>query len=180
MFSSIWERLTAQYRTAVFGIHGYFNFTKAGFEAASKSFDPLALQVDLTGKTAIVTGANSGIGRIAALELSKRGALVIMVCRNPQRGEEAKEALQKESGHPLELAMVDMSEPLEIKTFAEQLKNQGTSVDILVNNAGVLLNERTENSKGIETTFATNTLGVYYLTELLMDSLAASKGRVVT
>jgi dehydrogenase/reductase SDR family member 12 len=74
------------------------------------------------------------------------------------------------------LEVVDISRPTEIKNFCARTKK----VDILVNNAGVLLGDRSETPDGIETTFATNTLGVYFMTELLVPLLEASKGRVVT
>ncbi|KAI8908515.1 dehydrogenase/reductase SDR family member 12-like protein [Gorgonomyces haynaldii] len=166
------QSLFGGYRSLVFAIDGSVHFTNAGFERSKKRFNPDALKVSLKGKTAIVTGANAGLGKTTAIELLKLGARVIMVCRNP-KSVQVKEELS--AFGQVDLEIVDMSIPREIKQFAQR----APKVDILVNNAGVLLNERQETKNGIETTFATNTLGVYYLTELLIPKLNP-KARVVT
>ncbi|KAJ2992892.1 hypothetical protein HDV02_002769 [Globomyces sp. JEL0801] len=177
MFQSLSNFVTQQYRSTVFGVHGYLNFTKSAFLNHSTSFSTTALDVDLTGKTAIVTGANSGLGLSTALTLAKKNAHVVLVCRNRERGQKALELCIQESGNKnIKLEIADLSLPADVKKLAESINYK---VDILINNAGVLLNERTLTKDGLENTFATNTLGVYYLTELMIPKLNDSS-RIVT
>lgn len=100
----------------------------------------------------------------------------MLVCRNAEAGEKTRAEIQPLTQSKVSLELVDLSRPLQIQALASRLEH----VDILVNNAGVLLSKRTLTPEGLETTFATNTLGVYYLTELLMPVLEKAKGRVIT
>ncbi|KAJ3263732.1 Dehydrogenase/reductase SDR member 12, partial [Blyttiomyces sp. JEL0837] len=123
---------------------------------------------------AIVTGANNGLGRSVALELAKRGATVHMLCRSQLKGQQARDEIASESKNDnIILHVVDVSRPKEIKNFVERFNSNGRirKVDILINNAAILPWERTETPDGIESCFATNTLGSWYLTELLVKSL---------
>eukprot|EP00842_Homolaphlyctis_polyrhiza_P000364 jgi/Hompol1/1328/HPOL_005564-RA len=173
----MFEAIQTGFRATLFGSYGLFEFTKAGFERASKSFTPHALDVDLKGKTAIVTGANSGLGKETALALAQRGATVVMVCRNPQTGASVREELVAATKNSdIKLSVVDVSRPKEIKAFVDSFQKDNKHLDILINNAGVLLNERQETPDGIETTFATNTLGVFVMTKLLLPTLTATPG----
>lgn len=170
------ESVLTGLRSIVFGVTGYLQFTKAGYERASKTFEPLGR---MDGKIAVVTGANSGIGYETALGLAYMGATVHMVCRNQERGDSAKQRIvEASSNNNVALDIVDMSCPAEIKAFADSITKKHKSIDVLVNNAGVLLNQRSETKDGIETTFATNTLGVYYLTKLLIPCIPQG-GRVI-
>ncbi|KAI8919543.1 hypothetical protein BC831DRAFT_481460 [Entophlyctis helioformis] len=176
------DSAVSAFRSTLFTGMGLIDFTQAGFQRAARSFNPKALDVDLTGKVAIVTGANSGLGKETALGLAKLGATVLMVCRNPTTGEAARAELAASATSPsnVRLEVVDVSRPAQIQAFAEKFVREHKQLDILVNNAGVLLNERTETADGIETTFATNTLGVYYLTKLLLPRLTETpESRVI-
>ncbi|KAI9143841.1 hypothetical protein BKA69DRAFT_1059305 [Paraphysoderma sedebokerense] len=164
-----------------FTYQGLTDFTQAGYLKHSKNFTPNALDVDLTGRVAIVTGANSGLGRITALNYAKRGGEVHLLCRNAQTGGEAKDQIIKETGNPnVHLHIVDISRPSEVKTFAQEFTTNHRKLDVLVNNAGVLLNERKVTPDGFEATFATNTLGTYCLTSFLIPLLSKNeKSRVI-
>ncbi len=138
---------------------------------------------DLTGKTAIVTGANSGIGYEAALALAAKGARVIMACRNIEKGEAA--AQQIHSKYPeaaLEVMALDLSDLASVRAFVADFTGRYSSLDILCNNAGVMaLPERYETVDGFEMQFGTNHLGHFALTGLLLDMLQSTPGaRVVT
>ncbi|XP_035693691.1 dehydrogenase/reductase SDR family member 12-like isoform X2 [Branchiostoma floridae] len=86
------------WRNAVWFIKGMREYTNSGYAAAAKTFDPCDLQVDVTGRTFLITGANSGIGKATAEEVAKRGGTVHLVCRNPTRGEEALKDIMEKTG----------------------------------------------------------------------------------
>ncbi len=126
-------------------------------------------------KICIVTGANSGIGRETALALAKKGAHIVMVCRNQKRGEEAKKEIITISGNDsVELMLCDLASQKSIRKFAKAFLEKHDRLDVLVNNAGVMMWERTLTTDGIETTFAVNHLGSFLLTNLLLEMLKKS------
>ena len=99
----------------VFAWKGYRNFGKRGFEVQSLTWDPKDLEVDLSTKTAIITGANSGLGKCVALFLASRGANVHILCRNKERGEEARNQIIEETkNEKIYLHVVDVSESKQI------------------------------------------------------------------
>ncbi|KAJ3279351.1 Dehydrogenase/reductase SDR member 12, partial [Blyttiomyces sp. JEL0837] len=178
---SMFESVAVLYRASLFSVGGYKDFSKYGFIANSAKFTPGALDVDLKGRVAIVTGANNGLGKSVALELAKRGATVHMLCRDETRGKAARDEIINESKNEnVILQIVDISRPSQLKSFVERFEASSSSttvkgpVNILVNNAGILPSERSETPDGIESTFATNTLGGFYLTELLVPMLEKS------
>lgn len=129
----------------------------------------------------MVTGANAGIGKETALELARRGATVVMVARNKEKGEAARaeiiEATQNES---VDLLIADMSSQESIVTMVAEFHTRYDRLHVLVNNAGVFLSERLETAGGLEMTFATNHLGYYIPTMLLWnDLLAGAPARVI-
>ena len=129
----------------------------------------------LRGKTAIVTGASSGIGKVTALELAKAGAKVVMVCRPGSKAEAAFGEISREAGKDkVELMNADLSSQSSIRAFAENFKKTHDRLEILVNNAGILLSNRELTADGLERTFATNHLAYFLLTNLLLDMLKAS------
>ncbi|MET7335490.1 oxidoreductase [Nonomuraea sp. NPDC005650] len=132
---------------------------------------------DLTGKTAIVTGANSGIGRPTALELARHGARVVVAARSPEKGEATVgEILRAVPGAQVEYGRLDLADLASIRRFAEGVDQ----VDLLVNNAGIGLIPRRETKDGFEMQFGTNHLGHFALTGLLLPLLlAAPAARVV-
>lgn len=136
---------------------------------------------DLTGRSVMVTGANGGLGKAAAMELSSCGARVHMVCRDPAKGEAARAEVMARTGAEPELHICDLSELGSVGRFAESYLASGEELDVLINNAGVMPPERRHTDEGFELTFATNVLGPFLLTEMLMPRLAESvDGRVVT
>lgn len=165
------------YRRGAWFIQGWFNYTKHAYERVSKHFNPTDLEVDLKGKVAVVTGANSGLGLVTARELAARGATVWMICRSEERGRLALQELKKLNPQAdLHLNIVDVAEPKQVVAWAKAFK---PSPDILVNNAGVLLNDRQENSEAIESTFATHLLGPFFLVAILAPRMSPGS-RVVT
>ena len=130
-----------------------------------------AIDANLEGKVAVVTGATSGLGRETARALAGLGATVIVVGRNPRKTETVAGRIRRETGsRRVHTEIADLSSMEEIRMLAGRIR---ASVHLLVNNAGVLLPERTETAEGFETTFATNLLGHFLLTNLLIDKLEA-------
>ena len=135
------------------------------------------------GKTALVTGANSGIGYQAALELARHGAHVLLGCRNYAKGQAALDRLVREApGASAELVELDMASLSSIRAFVADFAGRGIVLDLLINNAGVMaLPKRELTADGFERQFGTNHLGHFALTGLLMPQLLAARApRVVT
>lgn len=155
------------------------SFDRTGFLIHQLQFDPADTQVDMRGKTCLVTGANSGLGYATALRLAQLGADVWLLCRSAERGQTALREIRRASGNQrVHLELVDMSSQISIRAFAERFT--AARVDVLVNNAGVLPDERTDTADGLELTWATNVVGPFLLTRLLLPKLqAASQGRVI-
>jgi NAD(P)-dependent dehydrogenase (short-subunit alcohol dehydrogenase family) len=137
----------------------------------------------LAGKTAVVTGANSGIGYQAALELARHGAHVLLGVRSESKGAEALRRLQAAApGASAEVAVMDMASLGSVRAFAQGFVARGVALDLLVNNAGVMaLKTRELTEDGFERQFGTNHLGHFALTGLLVPALkVAAAPRVVT
>jgi NAD(P)-dependent dehydrogenase (short-subunit alcohol dehydrogenase family) len=128
---------------------------------------------DMKGQTCVVTGASGGIGRETARALVGRGARVVLVCRDRAKGEAARAELGAGGGE-VDLELCDLSSQTEIRDLAGRLERGHPRLDVLVNNAGLILPARTTTADGLETTFATNHLGYFLLTTLLLDLLRAS------
>jgi NAD(P)-dependent dehydrogenase (short-subunit alcohol dehydrogenase family) len=142
----------------------------------------------LAGKRVIITGANSGIGYHAALKLARKGAQVVLACRDRQRGDDALARLHADSpGTHTELAILDLASLSSVRDFAEKELAQHRPLHILINNAGIMAPpRRLQTADGFELQFGTNVLGHFALTALLMPALeqaaAAShdRPRIVT
>jgi len=136
---------------------------------------------DMTGKICIVTGSNSGIGKTTALALAEMGATVVMIVRNPEKGEIARQDIIEHSGNELvDILVADLSSMEEVRRVAEEFKNKYSKLDVLVNNAGGLLNKQHITVDGNELTFAINHLTPFLLTHELLDPLkAGAPSRVV-
>ena len=135
------------------------------------------------GKTALITGANSGIGYQAALELARHGAHVLLGCRNEAKGRAALDRLLREApGASAEVVQLDMASLASIRAFAAGFIGRGIALDLLINNAGVMaLPKRELTEDGFERQLGTNHLGHFALTGLLLPALmAAPAPRVVT
>ena len=125
---------------------------------------------DLSGQTAIVTGASSGIGRAAACALAEAGARVVLAVRNPAKGHAAAARMPAQT----EVRELDLASLASVRAFAAAWEGE---VDLLINNAGVMTPPLTRTADGFELQFGTNHLGHFALTNLLLDHV---NGRVVT
>jgi NAD(P)-dependent dehydrogenase (short-subunit alcohol dehydrogenase family) len=135
----------------------------------------------MQGKTVLITGANSGVGFATAIALAKMGARALMVCRDAKRGDAARAAVAAvATGAAPELFLADMSSQRDIRALADELHRLQHKIDVLINNAGGMFAERGLTVDGIERTFATNHLGPFLLTNLLIDLVeAGSGGRII-
>ena len=134
----------------------------------------------LVGKRALVTGANSGLGKAAALGLARLGATVHLVVRNRERGAAALDEIQRAvPDAELHLEQCDVSDLADVRRCATDLVERLDRVDVLVHNAGALPAERTESVDGYELTVATHVLGPVLMTELLRPVLAGHDARVI-
>lgn len=135
---------------------------------------------DQTGRTAVVTGANSGLGFVTARELARRGATVVLACRSEERGREAHQRLRREIPEARsELLQLDLGDLSSVRAFAERLPHD--RLDLLVNNAGLMALPYLRTADGFETQFGVNHLGHFALTGLLLERLlSAASPRVVT
>ena len=137
--------------------------------------------VDMKGKVCIVTGANSGIGKETAIGLVGKGATVIMVVRNKDRGEKAKhEIMSQIADASIDLIICDMSSMKSIRKFAGEFKQKYTQLDVLVNNAGAVFSKREVTAEGFERTLAVNYLGPFLLANELLPMLkSAAPSRII-
>lgn len=129
----------------------------------------------IKGKTCIITGANTGIGKETARQLADLGAKVIMVCRNKKKGEKArKEIIQTTKNENIELLICDLASLQDVKRFSEEFLANHSELHAIVNNAGVFSMKKTLTKDGYESTFAVNYLAHFYLTRLLLPLLKKS------
>ena len=132
----------------------------------------------LEGKVAIVTGANSGMGMATVEALSDKGATVIMLCRNEERGREALLKLTEKRQRKLDLILCDLGDFESIRNFAAAVKEKYDHIDILVNNAGFISLDRQETKEGLERQFGINHIGHFLLTMELLE-LMGKGSRIV-
>lgn len=143
------------------------------------------MNYNLSNKTIIVTGANAGIGKAAAVQLAQRGAHVVMMSRNAEKGEKALQEVRSASGSErVELILVDMASQKSVRHAVAEFLSRHTRLDVLIHNAAnfdhrlktpVLTEDR------LETVFATNHVNIFLMTELLLDTLKKSApSRIIT
>ncbi|XP_022620409.1 dehydrogenase/reductase SDR family member 13-like [Seriola dumerili] len=134
----------------------------------------------VAGKTVVITGGNTGIGKATALHLARKGARVILACRNRAKAEAAIADIQQETGSTDVLYMhLDLASLKSVRCFTENFLKAESRLDLLINNAGLVADGRTEDGFGIQ--FGVNHLGHFLLTCLLLERLKeAGGGRVVT
>ena len=126
-------------------------------------------------KNVMITGANSGIGKKTALELNRRGAKVIMMCRNENRALKARDAIIEDTGNPdIEIIFGDLADLNSIRKVATEFKKNHEKLHVLINNAGGIVLKKQLTVDGFERTWATNYLGHFLLTMLLLDVIKAS------
>ncbi len=135
----------------------------------------------MQGKTVVITGATSGIGEVAAFELAKMGARIVIVARNPLRAEKTLARLKLVvPSAPRSVHIADLSTLAGMKKAAAEVAAEAPAIDVLINNAGAMYSERVETEDGLERTFAVNHMAYYVLTCLLIDNLkAADRARIV-
>ncbi|MBK04225.1 MAG: SDR family oxidoreductase [Deltaproteobacteria bacterium] len=133
------------------------------------------------GKVYVITGANTGIGKVTALELAKRGGRILMACRSEQKALPVVEEVQKESGNSdVHFIKLDLASLSSVKTCASHILDTEERLDVLINNAGVA-SIRGETQEGFELAFGVNHLGHFLFTQLLLPLLKKSTpSRVVT
>jgi len=134
------------------------------------------------GKIAIVTGANNGLGYETALGLAKKDVEVILACRNLQKAEEAKSKIVNEYPKAqIKCMEIDVSSLREVREFANQFQRQYTKLDLLINNAGIMMSPYKVTEDGFENQLATNYIGHFALTGLLLPLLTGTpSSRIVT
>ena len=136
---------------------------------------PEPIRANLSGRTCLVTGASSGIGKEAARQLAAMGARVVLACRSAERCEAACAEIVHDTGNrEVELGVVDLAVQQSIREFARDFRRRHDALHVLVNNAGTWSNRRQETADGIELTWATNALAYFLLTQLLLDLLERS------
>jgi retinol dehydrogenase-14 len=129
----------------------------------------------MQGQVCIVTGANSGIGKVTSRRLAAMGATVVLVCRDQTKGQYAiREIRAHLPGASLELLLADLSSQEHIRRLASEIQARFPRINVLINNAGAINAHRTLSEDGMETTFAVNHLSYFLLTELLLPTLQAS------
>jgi len=135
----------------------------------------------LDGKIVAITGCNTGIGRFTALDMSRRGAKVVMLCRNVEAAELVAEQIRKETEGEVIVHRCDLASLKSVRECAEQLSNSLEKIDILINNAGVMVCPLTRTEDGFEMQIGTNHLGHFLLTNLVMPLVkkAAPGARIV-
>ncbi len=131
---------------------------------------------DMAGKTVVVTGGNSGIGYETAAALGSAGARVLVTARNADKGRAALAdlATRLDGSGQLQLVVFDLADLASVRRGAEEILELAPRLDVLINNAGLVLSERSQTVDGFETTFATNHLGPFLLTNLLLERLGTS------
>jgi NAD(P)-dependent dehydrogenase (short-subunit alcohol dehydrogenase family) len=152
---------------------GLLRFTRFGYLARKASVAPLA--GSMRGRTAVVTGATSGLGRAAATGLARLGARVVLVGRDRRKAEGARDEIREATGNgDLAVEVADLSLLAGVRGLAARLLEKERALHVLVNNAGVLENERRTTPEGHEVSLATNLLAPYVLTRRLAPRLLAS------
>jgi NAD(P)-dependent dehydrogenase (short-subunit alcohol dehydrogenase family) len=137
---------------------------------------------DQSGRVAVVTGANSGLGLVTARELARRGAIVVMGCRSITKGEDAAVEIRRALPNAqLEVRKLDLASLESVRAFALEVAAAHPAMNLLINNGGIMMPPRSTTAEGFELQFGTNHLGHFALTALLLDALRASgDARVVT
>jgi len=134
----------------------------------------------MDGRTVLITGGNTGLGKETAVALAREGARVVITTRDAQKGAVARADIVERSGSDVEVMELDLARLASVREFAGRFGDAHDHLDVLVNNAGVMLGSRRETIDGYETTFQVNHLGPFLLTNLLRDPLVAGdSARVV-
>jgi dehydrogenase/reductase SDR family protein 12 len=147
-------------------------YSRLGYAVRSRFWEDLSPEERLEGWSVLVTGAGSGIGAAVSERLARGGATVHMLVRNRERGEDARARISERTGSDrLKLELCDVSSLASVREFANRFAARHSELHVLVNNAGTMPPERTHTDEGFELTFATNVLGPFLLTNLLLPTL---------
>ncbi|KAL7632836.1 UNVERIFIED_CONTAM: hypothetical protein RMT77_016833 [Armadillidium vulgare] len=134
----------------------------------------------IDGKTVIITGGNTGIGKETARDLAKRGGKITILCRNTEKGKAAAEEICKETNSVIDVQELDLADLESVRKCAAILKEKIPKIDILINNAGVMTTPQMETKDGFELQLGTNHFGHFLFTLLLLDNIkAASPSRII-
>lgn len=129
----------------------------------------------MEGRTVVITGANSGVGKATAAALAAAGADVVITARREQRGRQAVADIRRDTGSDrVDLVVFDLADLASVRRGSEQILDRCPRIDVLINNAGLVQSERHETVDGFEATFGINHLGPFLLTRLLTDRLLGS------
>jgi NAD(P)-dependent dehydrogenase (short-subunit alcohol dehydrogenase family) len=145
----------------------------------------VSMKYTLEGKTVIVTGANAGIGKAAAIQLAQQGACVVVMSRNAERGEKAVQDIRSASGNErVELILVDMASQHSVHSAVQEFLSRHSRLDVLIHNAANFdhrLKTPVLTEDGLETVFATNHVSIFLMTHLLLETLKKSApSRIIT
>ena len=167
-----WPRWLGRLRNRILDPSIVFSFDQSGFHRHAALFEAGDIDVDMTGRVCVVTGANSGIGFATAMALAVRGAEVWMLCRNAARGEAARQMVMDETGSQnIHLLLVDVSDIEQVGDA--QRFHAIPRIDVLIHNAGVLLDQRSSSPQGLELTLATHLVGPLALTATLIQKMGS-------
>jgi dehydrogenase/reductase SDR family protein 12 len=159
------------------------SFTRIGFGIRRRlqHWTPLE-SYDLTGRVIVLTGATSGLGRAAATQLARCGACLVLVGRNPERNDTVvAEMIDVTGNDAITQVAADMGDYDQVRALAQRVLADHDRLDVLIHNAGALTNERCDAPDGTEATVASQVVGPFLLTSLLLDRLAGSApSRVLT
>ncbi len=152
-------------------------YTSVGYRIRSRRWEEPEL-LDMAGKSVLVTGATSGLGLAAATGFARLGASVTLLARDVQRGQDARSVVAEhaagQSPDQVTVEKCDLSDLGSVRRFAQRFSARAQRLDVVVHNAGVMTRERELSVDGLELTFATNVLGPFLLTHLLLDLLKRS------
>jgi len=137
-------------------------------------------EVQKSKKTCVITGANSGIGKAAAIELALQGFEVILLVRDSEKSRNAYEEIKRLSGsETISMIYTDLASLTSIRNAANKIKMQYATIDILINNAGIFTKKQTSSADGFELTFAVNYLATFQITNLLLPNINKNGGRII-
>ncbi|MCB9111784.1 MAG: SDR family oxidoreductase [Anaerolineales bacterium] len=143
------------------------------------------MKYELANKTIIITGANSGIGKAASIQLAQLGAHVVMMCRSAERGEQAlQDVCAASKSDKVELILVDMSSQKSVRNAVNEFLGRHSRLDVIIHNAANFDHRQTKpvmTEDGLETVFATNHVNIALMTDLLLETLKKSApSRIIT